>query len=249
MAEQETQVLDEALVEEGSLNEADTDTQSPQQATPLSEDAEELANQQKQDQKERSRLGRLEIERKYRASTEQLERAVASLQRKVNLLEQQQTDPLADIEQFREQYAAVDTQETIGNLIGKTENILAKVQERVVELNADIRHEIFADARLQWENARKLWGENNISEAMQNFYMADAAFSLALDRLQLQQDNEEERKSTVNEQRRNGNLNVTPGSAGAAGGMTAEQRWTAYGRGEVAWSKEVQEAGRALGAL
>jgi len=249
MAEQETQVLDEALVEEGSLNEADTDTQSPQQATPLSEDAEELANQQKQDQKERSRLGRLEIERKYRASTEQLERAVASLQRKVNLLEQQQTDPLADIEQFREQYAAVDTQETIGNLIGKTENILAKVQERVVELNADIRHEIFADARLQWENARKLWGENNISEAMQNFYMADAAFSLALDRLQLQEDKEEERKSTVNEQRRNGNLNVTPGSAGAAGGMTAEQRWTAYGRGEVAWSKEVQEAGRALGAL
>jgi len=39
----------------------------------------------------------------------------------------------------------------------------------------------------------------------------------------------------------------TVGAGTAAGGMSDDAWWSAYGRGEIPWSKEVRDAGKRLG--
>ena len=258
MPDEDTQVLDEAPSEESEEEaplleavppltedgEVDYKTLADQRSRELTEERAELRRLQ-------TRLGRLETERFTGTDTvrQEMMAQIGSLRRHVSLLVEQQADPMADPEEFRRKYADADTEIVLQGLVGETTDILSKVQARATDIGADMSADEFASARNQWEQARKVWGAGNAQEAMRGFYRADASFQLALDRMQAEQEAEDQRKSNVNQQRRNGNLNVTPGSAGAAGGMTAEQRWTAYGRGEVAWSKEVQEAGRTLGAL
>ena len=47
----------------------------------------------------------------------------------------------------------------------------------------------------------------------------------------------------------NGTLELGSGSGGGGGSTSPKTTWAAYGRGEIPWSKSVQEAGKAEGAL
>ena len=263
MPDEDTQVLDGATLVEDTPLEADDESQI--EAPPLQDDgeidyksladrrSEELANERLAHQRTRTRLGRYEPKREGERSSSAIRReidlAIKPLEQYVSLLVKQQADPDADPDQFRQEVATVNTETELQGLVGEASGILARIADRAADMETDITGESFANARNQWEQARQVWASGNVQEAMRGFYRADAAYQLALDRLQVQQEADDQRKSKVNQQRRNGTLNVAPGSSGTAGGMTAEQRWSAYGRGEVSWSKEVQDAGRALGAL
>lgn len=134
----------------------------------------------------------------------------------------------------------IENTEEVSRFLGEIETI-HKDMQTLME-NMDQGSQEVEDVRNRWQEAESLWSQGRYSEARSRVGHAQTTLSLAQER----QKGSGRRKASsaamsLNDQSNSGERRAV--------GASDQATWDAYGRGEITWSKRVEEAGRKLSYL
>ena len=134
----------------------------------------------------------------------------------------------------------IENTEEVSRLLGEIETIHKDMESSMESMDQGSQE--LEDVRNRWQEAESLWSQGRYSEARSRVGHAQTTLSLVQER---QKGNGRRKASpaamSLNDQSNRGERRAV--------GASDQATWDAYGRGEITWSKRVEEAGRKLSYL
>jgi hypothetical protein len=204
---------------------------------------------EKAEQRAKSLEGNVRSQRERDAAVDRAVQESTKARRYMELLIENQSNPDADPEDFRTRLAEISTEEDRATFESESAELLANINEAIASSGLEADDPRYIEAVTLW-NANK----DNPRQIMRLVRARDIVNSAALDRAKAAQEAaiRAAREEGVNEgrQRRDRADQTDLGLPRGSGAQrSASETWDAYGRGELSWTPQVQEAGKALGFL
>ena len=135
-----------------------------------------------------------------------------------------------------------------GQVIAHATKLARRINPRLERMGLNSDHPKVQEALAKWDQARTQEDFDDVYDELDDLIEAERE-SRASNELQAARQEVAETRQRYNQDKNTLDVGLNGADSGQVGGMSDQSTWDAYGRGEITWSKRVEEAGKKLNYL